>query len=383
MAALLLRSVLCLSAVFCAPVPLPAEPWQECKRCKDSALVACPEEARHACTGSAAVYCSIAAACATCGGTHTIACPKCAREPGPEHAALVEANQAWRRGLGALDAVLGRPLAHAKSAHFLLTFDIPKLDVEGGASLHGAMHLYLERLEQLFARFAADVGAADSDFLGPTHVSLWSRREDQEKAAQAFTRQSSSTESKLMGAAPAVSIFYDKEWLHEEFELHQAMVHQVAHCLLSNVWDGIWPGNIRAGWIDEGLAHAYEMTLFGGVRHYCYVETDTILELGRGSWEPRVRAAVERDQTPGFLGVAGKNTTELTPEDQLYAWSYVDFVLRAQPARFGPLARALKARKPVREALSETLGLSPFQFEEAWRAFVKANYALKEKKKRG
>lgn len=354
-----------------------------CTRCKDTGLVACPELARHACTGTAAVRCSIAAACEACAGTRTVECAKCAREPDPERAAEVEANRAWLGELVPLDAVLGRKLAHARSAHFLLTFDIPKLDVEGGGSLHGALHLYLERLEQLWTRFAADVGATDADFSGATHVSLWSRRADQEKASVAFTRQSSSTESKLMGAAPAVSIFYDKEWLHEEFELHQAMVHQVTHCLLSNVWDGIWPGNIRAGWIDEGLAHAYEMALFGGVRHYCYVETDTILELGRGSWEPSVRSAVERDESPGFLGVAGKNTTELTPDDQLFAWSYVDFVLRAHPARFGPLARALKARKPVQQALAESLGLSPFQFEEHWRVFVKENYALKEKKKRG
>jgi len=282
--------------------------------------------------------------------------------------------------------VLGRPLAHAKNAHFLLTFDIPKLDVEGvpgGMALHAAMHLYLERLEQLHARFESDLGASDADFVGPTHVMLWSLKSDQEKASLSFTRQSSSTESKLMGAAPAVSIFYDREWLHDESELHQAVVHQVTHCLLSNVWDGVWPGNIRGGWLDEGLAHAYESSMFGTVRHYCYVETDTILDLGHGSWEPRVRAAVERGEAPSFLAVAGKNTTDLATDDQPFAWSYVDFLLRQRRASLGPLARAVKQKKPITEALAGTLQLSPFQFEEAWRTFVKENYALKEKKKRG
>jgi hypothetical protein len=185
-----------------------------------------------------------------------------------------------------------------------------------------------------------------------------------------------------MGKAPVVTIFYDKNWLHEEFELHQAVVHQLSHCLLSNVWDGIWPGNIRAGWIDEGLAHAYELTLFGGVRHYCYVESDTILDIKRGSWEPPVRAAVDQGTAPGFLGVASRNTTEFKPEEQLFAWSYVDFVLREHPGKFGPLARALKAKKPLATALAETLSLSPFQFEEAWRAFVRQRYSTEEKKKR-
>ncbi|NOT32371.1 MAG: hypothetical protein HOP15_18145 [Planctomycetes bacterium] len=376
MPAPLLATILALAAAL-------ANSRADCKRCKSTGLVACPEATRHACTGAAAQRCSIAASCVTCVGTHSVPCTKCGTADEAARAVAQDANRAWLLELVPIEAVLGRKLAHAKSAHFLLTFDVPKLDVEGGETLHGGLHLYLERLEQLFARFTADTGASDSDILGPTHALLWSKEADQEKAALAFTRQSSSTESKLMGKAPVVSIFYDKEWLHEEFELHQALVHQVTHCLLSNVWDGIWPGNIRGGWVDEGLAHAYEIALFGRVRHYCYVESDTILELARGGWEPEVRAAVERDEAPGFLGVAGKNTTELTPEDQLFAWSYVDFVLRAQHAHFGPLARAIKARKSIKEALAETLQLSPFQFEEAWRAFVKEHYALKEKKKRG
>ena len=80
-----------------------------------------------------------------------------------------------------------------------------------------------------------------------------------QRASLKYTRQPSKTQSKLMGANPVVSIFYDKSHLHEEFELHQAVVHQVAHCLLSNVFDGVWPGNIKGGWIDAGLAHAYEV----------------------------------------------------------------------------------------------------------------------------
>jgi len=377
--------LLWLACVLPSTVPSIVPSIVQCKKCKDTGLIVCPEEAGHACTGTAAQRCSIAASCPQCVGTHTIPCPKCERPSPPERDAAQAASRAWLAELEPIRAVFGRPLAQTKSAHFLLTFDIDKLDVEGvegAVKLHEGMHLYLERMEQLFARFGADLGAQEADFLAPTQVFLWQRVADQEKAALNFTRQSSSTESKLMGKAPVVTIFYDKNWLHEEFELHQAVVHQVSHCLLSNVWDGIWPGNIRAGWIDEGLAHAYELALFGEVRHYCYVEADTILDIQRGSWEPPVRAAVDRGTAPGFLGVASRNTTEFTPEEQIFAWSYVDFVLRAHPGRFGPLARALKAKKPLAATLAETLALSPFQFEEAWRAFVRETYATEEKKKR-
>lgn len=372
-----------MRALLLAFLLVPAAGAPDCKRCKDSGFVACPEEPRHACTGTAAKHCSVAAACATCAGTRRVPCAKCARPPPEGYALEQAAHRAWLAATRPFDQTFGRELAHGGSAHFELVFDIPKLDVAGGSTRHGGMHVYIERLEALHAQVSADLGAAEADYLAPTRVFLWAKKADQEKAALLYTRQSSSTESKLMGREPVVTIFYDQEWLHEEFELHQALVHQVAHCLLSNVWDGIWPGNIRAGWLDEGLSHAYEMALFGEVRHYCYVESDTILDVHRGSWEPPVRAAVEAEEAPGFLGVAGKNTTELTPVEQLFAWSYVDFVRRGHPRQLGPLARALKARKPLKEALAETLGLSPFQFEDAWKVFVRANYAAKEKRKRG
>ena len=385
---------LLLSLVLCG-VPSLAQGPSPCRKCNDTGLAPCPELTRHACEGSAAQRCSIAASCTACVGTRTVPCAKCERAKKPEAAAALAGreaaqaeNRAWLSELEPIDAVLTRKLAHAKSAHFLLTFDVPKLEVtrpgdDVTVTLHAGRHLYLERMEERVARFCADLGCVEGDFLGPTHVLLWAKKPDQEKASLVFTRQSSSTESKLMGKAPVVSIFYDKEWLHEEFELHQAVVHQVTHCLLSNVWDGIWPGNIRGGWIDEGLAHAYEISMFDSVRHYCYVESDTILDLYHGSWEPDVRAAVEKDEAPAFLGVAGKNTTELQPEEQLFAWSYVDFLLRAHRAELGQLARAIKAKQPLQAALAETLKLSPFQFEQEWRAFVKEHYVLKDKKKPG
>jgi len=353
----------------------------DCKKCQDTGLAPCPSLAKHACADEVARFCSIASACPVCAGTARVPCDRCDKDPGPENEAAKEKNLAWLTATrAAVEPTMGRELAHAASAHFLLTYDVHELDKKGVTTVHDGMHLYLARSEELWTRFARDLGAKDEDFSAPTQVLLWERRDDQEKASLVFTRQSSKTESKLMGKAPVVSIFYDRAWLHEEPELHQALVHQVVHCLLSNVWDGIWPGNIRGGWLDEGLAHAYELELFGGVRHYCYVESDTILDIQRGSWEPPVRTAVERGEAPGFLGVTSKNTVELAREEQPFAWSYVDFVRKRHPEQLGPLCRAVKARKPLKDALQETLGVSPFEFETRWESFVRAEYALKKRR---
>jgi hypothetical protein len=95
-----------------------------------------------------------------------------------------------------------------------------------------------------------------------------------------------------------------------------------------------------------------------------------------------VRTAVERGEAPGFLGVTSKNTVELAREEQPFAWSYVDFVRKRHPEQLGPLCRAVKARKPLKDALQETLGVSPFEFETRWESFVRAEYALKKRRRR-
>ena len=371
---------------FPAPTMLggPAEvELQSCLTCEDSGLDACKKCAKRACTGKVEPqFCSAAIACETCTGTRTVPCKKCERTPAGDYEERLAANRGWLEKLREVDAFMEQELHHAESAHFILTYHLKKIDVEGGAKPHGGLHVYLDRLEDLFGRFVEDLSADPAnDFFGKTHVMLWPNAREQERASAKYARQASTTQSKLMGANPVVSIHCDKSHLHDEFELHQAVVHQVTHCLLSNVFDGIWPGNIRGGWIDAGLAHYYEVSLFGSVRHYCYVESDSMRSFKFGRWEPEVRKSVDAGKALPFLQVTGKHTTELTPEQHMYSWSFVDFVLRRHPGRFGPLARALKVKQPVGQAVQEVLDLSPFAFEAAWQEFVRAEYSLKPEKR--
>ncbi len=359
----------------------------DCRTCKDTGLVDCKPCSRLACVPEQGdenlLFCSEAIECKKCTGMRALPCKKCTahdEEAATRYAEQLAANQAWLRNMRVFYQEMELELEHVESKHFKLTFHLPRFAVGAGKS-HGALHVYLNRLEELFASFVADVPADPAkDFFGKTHVLLWDNGRDQERASLKYTRQPSRTQSKLMGANPVVSIHYDKSHLHEEFELHQAVVHQVTHCLLSNVFDGIWTGNIRGGWIDAGLAHYYEVSLFGGVRHYCYVEGDTMRSFKFGQWEPAVRKAVDAKDAPSFLGIATKHTTELTPSDHMFAWSYVDFVMREHPGSFAALARAIKKKKPLKEALESSLELNPFEFDTAWREFVRAKYSLKKKR---
>jgi hypothetical protein len=304
---------------------------------------------------------------------------KCESAPAEDLEARRAAAGEWLATVRPVDEFMEREPVHGRSAHFALTWDIPRIDLGRAGKPHPAMHVYLDRLEDLMVDFQARLSATDEDFLAETHVMLWSRQEDQERASLQYTLQPSSTESKLMGAAPVVSIFYDKGHLHEEFELHQALVHQTVHCLLSNAFDGIWPGNIKGGWVDEGLAHWYEIDLFGGVRHYCYVENDTIAYFKFGQWEPSVRVAVDKDEQLGFLAVTGRNTVEMTPQERMFAWAYCDYLLRTQPGTFGPIARGIKQRTPVAGVLGETVGVTPFEVERGWKEGVRTTNSPQKK----
>jgi hypothetical protein len=275
-----------------------------------------------------------------------------------------------------------RDLMQVESEHFVLVFDVRDIKpARKKMGKHAGAHLYMDRLEELYRTFSTDLGATEKDWFGKTEVMLWNTEGDQKRASPKYTRQPSSTASKLMGAAPVVSIFYDKSHLHEEFELHQAMVHHVVHCLLSNVFDGVWPGNIKGGWLDGGLAHAYEVQLFGGVRHYCYVESDTMGDFKFGAWERTVLNAVKRDKELSFLEVASRNTGDMTPEQHMFAWSFVDFVRRAHPEKFGPLAKGIKQKRPIAGLVQELFEISVYDFHETWKVWVEQSYSPKKNKR--
>ncbi len=371
-----MQAALAIALALLVGAPTRAAALEDCRRCSDRGVTACKRCARDACESEKPpALCSVAAACSECGGTRLVPCGRCQAAPELDLAARRTEIAAWREGMAAIDRFMDRELRHSQSAHFVLTWGIEKIDL---GPPHLAMHAYLDRLEDLMAAFQRDVGAESADFSAPTRVLLWSREQDQEKASLEYTLQPSSTESKLMGARPVVSIYYDKGHLHEEFELHQAVVHQTVHCLLSNVFDGIWPGNIHGGWIDEGLAHWYETSLFGGVRHYCYVESDTIVYFEYGRWEPTVRVAVDRGENLGLLSVTASNTVDMTNEQRMYAWSLCDYLLRAKPGTLGPIARAVKQKQPLPETLSRVLGVTPFELERDWKAWVRATYSPKK-----
>ena len=356
----------------------------DCRTCKDQGWTPCKRHPKGTHTvESCAIRCSENIGCKKCGGTLKLQCTRCDIDISERLAAERATNTKWLEEMNRIDEVMkSRNIMHCESAHFKLTYNIKMITPEKrGLKTHEGMHLYLERLEECYEQVCEDLGAKDDDFLAKTHVMMWEREAEVVRSASNFCRQNSNTKSYLLGAAPIFTIYYNKGFLHEEYELHQAVVHNVVHCLLSNVWDGIWPGNIKGGWLDAGFAHHYELKFKqygGGVRNYCYREGDTAVRFKFGRWESAVRIAVDKGEAPSFLSVASKNIDMLQPQDHMYSWSYVDFILKKYPGKFGEVAKLVKKRRPLSEVLKESLGMNPFQFEEKWNEYVQGAYSSKE-----
>ncbi len=352
-----------------------------CPSCHGKGLVDCPKCGKDKCGDKHEVaFCSIAANCKLCGGTKLVPC-KCKGKPALDLGAKRDALRTWLKTKAEpINKFMGRELAQAESKHFHMVWDVPSVDEKGAENIHRAMHLFLEGLEDFADRFEKELGCKTSDFSSKTTVMVWSKAADQSKAALEYTNQTSDTECKLMGKAPVFTLFYDKGHMHEASELHQALVHQASHCLLSNVFDGVWPGNIKGGWLDEGLAHWFEITLFDGVRHYCYVEQDNQINFKFGRWESSVRAGVDAGKAPAPMSIMCLDTNSMTPEQHMYAWSVLDCVMRAHHDQFAEIVKRVKKKEPATDYLPAVLSQNAFQFDADWRAFVTANYSNKPKK---
>ena len=358
-----------------------------CRYCRDTGLEICPKHPKKIQElEEGTLRCSEVIPCKRCGGTMRIPCTHCGQDPEFDLEEARRANVAWLEKMADIGTEMkAKNITYGESDHFILTYNIKSLSVGRKTyRSHEGMHLYLDRLEALYRDVIADLGAKDEDFLAKTRVMIWEREHELIRAAMKYCRQNSNTKSYLLGKAPIFTLYYNKGFLHEEFELHQAVVHNVVHCLLSNVWNGIWPGNIKGGWIDAGYAHHYELKYFkqygGGVRNYCYREGDMTGRFKYGKWHSSVRKAVDRNEVPSFLELSSKNIDQLEPPDHMFAWSYVDYLLKEHPDRFGPLALKIKERKGIGEALRAALDVTPFAFESKWKAWVQEHYSLKEKK---
>lgn len=332
-------------------------------------------------------FCSEAAACRACHGALTVDCKICRNEPVERaRAERIEKARVWLAGRRErVDAVTkGRGIVHVRSAHVDLAFSIRPLTVgRRKLSTHELAHLYVRRIEDLRRRFLETFGLGERDFSARLEIYMFADRRDHRLLAPRVAGGGGGgVGMKLMGASAVYCMYHERRSMPGDEELWRTVAHNVAHLLLGNMHPAVWIGNRGHGWVDAGVAHWFEDLLTGRCATFCYEEVGLSPGAGyrSGRWRVAVRKLAEARKLASFVEVSGRNTDQLSMPEHAQAFAYVDFLLtRCGGEKFAALVRRLKEKRPLREALPETCGLTVLGFDEAFRAWVRANYPLQER----
>jgi hypothetical protein len=173
------------------------------------------------------------------------------------------------------------------------------------------------------------------------------------------------------------SVLGNKANFEDDEQLHRNLVHNVAHLLLAHQDPSMWIGNIKGGWVDEGVAHWFEEKYFGVCDNYCYQEQNTNHDFKGGKWKPVVRKMVATGDLASVADVMTRTTDELLLPMHALSFSYVDFLLATDGAKFNLVCRDLRRKVASRDALSKHFQMNLLEFEEKWKAWVLATYPLR------
>ncbi|MCA8981702.1 MAG: hypothetical protein H6831_03650 [Planctomycetes bacterium] len=348
-----------------------------CKKCRSEGREPCPEHEKHECALEESVlFCSEVADCATCGGTGYVDCPFCDNDSVQSGLEKRRADIVRRGEKNAwLEKELGKKVRYAESEHFIVIWEMKDMKVDKvRKSPHEMLHLTIERMERLFDLYLEKLGAREGDFAEKALVAIWWWPMDQEDASARLCGSTSSVGVKLYGGKPRYSTCGAKQNFKDDEALHQSLVHNVAHLLLSHQRPSYWIGNDRKGWADAGVAHWFEYELSGTCRNYCYEEQNTKRDFKGGKFKVGVRKLVALGKQASMSSVMQKQTTELTPDEHALAFSYVDYLMQKDGKALNKLLIQLRERRETRDALQDTFGISILEFEELWKAWVLETY---------
>jgi hypothetical protein len=355
-----------------------------CNTCKSTGLLPCPEHDASDCALEENVlFCSDIADCATCAGVGRIDCSRCENSVAEKHLGdrrestarrarkLQWIDETWNAGRSAEPDVLRK----VESEHFVLVWEMEGLKV-GRKRLtpHETMHLYLERMEQVFADYLVALQASEGDFNEQCVLLVWYLPNDQEQSSLRFCSTGARNGVKLLGSKPRYSVCANRQFFNDDEELHRNLVHSVGHLLLSHQRPSRWIGDKKYGWADEGLAHWFEDRYFDKCTNYCYQEQNTRVDFKSGKYKLAVRKMVAGDKAPTVGEVFSRTTQDLTPPEHAVAFSYVDYLLTLDGAKFNRMMVLLRRKIETRDALQECFGLNTLQFEAQWKVWVLETY---------
>ena len=366
-----------------ASTPVEDAPAVRCTKCKHTGRLACKEHDKDACAREDGVlYCSEVASCVACEGTGFLDCPKCenpaveaalaAKREGSARAAkrLAWVDETWNDGRDSQDT-----LRKVETEHFVLVWEMEGLKIDRKRrDEHETMHIYAERLEQLFDDYVRTFQARPGEWKQKSVVLVWHLTSDQRDASLRFCNNASDSGVKLLGATPRYSVCANKQNFKDDEALHRGIVHNVAHLLLAHQRPSHWIGDKKYGWADAGVAHWFEDLYWKRCTNYCYQEQNTQVDYKGGRYRLAVRKMVASDKQPSVGAVFSRTTNELAPPEHAVSFSYVDYLIHVDGAKFNALMKRLRGKAETRDALMKIYEMNPLQMEERWKAWVLETY---------
>lgn len=246
-------------------------------------------------------------------------------------------------------------------------------------SAHERAHLYQIRLERIVCHFRALAGN-DLPFLGMGDRFEVYLLEDgghyrtftEKLLGRVFSPRTPAQREHYPGDRNHFAVAVGAELLQGgDRQLNNTVIHHVAHTLaeghrryVADVW----------GWLDAGLAHYYERRESPDYNFFCLDTTDPPREYARADWPRKIRYLVSRKKEPNF-GIWCDKTLpqQLTVEQHVLAWSFVDWLVTTDPvrvARLLDLTADQKRKWSGTDAIREVFGTTPEALHERWREYV-------------
>ncbi len=270
------------------------------------------------------------------------------------------------------------------------------------------LHLYAQRMEELYAEFQQRLGIKDADFgqgttppggayLGmPNKFVLitFQKKGDLARFLERYCNVRNDTSWRP---------YFQQTWqlgmtvAAEGFEGAQqddlAIWSHVCHGMLQNLLNG-YRGYLYdlPVWFSEGLGHWFARRIPTEFINVRVREDDVVDEQEQHEWARKVRARASFDHFPKTGELIGwQKYEDLNFIAHLMAWSRVDFLLTLGDDRFGVWVKQLKSLPPVqgfgvppeqlanlqKKLLVELYEMDERQFDARWKAYVLKTYPRK------
>lgn len=270
------------------------------------------------------------------------------------------------------------------------------------------LHLWAQRLEDLYADFGQAVGVTDADFplagaargmgrtgsgpyLGqpsPFTVLLLAKQSSLGRLTSHYLQREAKHSQRWYFHRSGTMFFgISYEAMIGTYENDTALHCAVAHGVTQNFFDGLRAYTFRTpAWLGQGLGHWFSrrvderFNVYGGG-----LGTPGMDEDG-WKWAPRVKARVKHEYYPTWETLFGwRDESEMKPADHMMCWSRVDFLLQ-EPTAMREFLLELKAPVPSggdshdqiverqRKLLPRAFGASLEELEAQWARWVSRTY---------